>query len=133
MLETILVAGRAYPAVEEDLKRLGVRDILLQFHEGDEAELRKLTTNLRQVRNAERALRQVRAKLRKVDTAQAAAVSLQSTPAGAPSSGSIISAQTTADTDPSPANDGGVPSNAQVGGDQRVPGVGLASGRHIPR
>ena len=43
LIESILVSGRAWAPVEEDLKRLGIRDVLLQFNEGDEAELRKLT------------------------------------------------------------------------------------------
>jgi hypothetical protein len=45
--------------VDEDLKRLFVQDVLLQYNEGDAAERRKLTSNLCALRKAERDLRDV--------------------------------------------------------------------------
>ena len=59
LIKNLLVTGCASPAVEEDLKRLKIRDILLQFHEGFKEELQRLTQNLRALRKAHSALDKV--------------------------------------------------------------------------
>jgi len=130
LLESILVSGRVWRMVDEDLKRLGVGDVLVQFNEGDEGELRKLTSNLYALRMAERDVRQVinnQNNIRKAMEEAAAANLLQATPAGAPSSGLMIPAPTPAAADSSPANDGGGSEEVpyEVQGNQ---GVGLTIG-----
>ena len=59
LLDIIFVSERASTMVDEDLKRLCVQDVLLQYNEGDAAERRKLTSNLCALRKAERDLRDV--------------------------------------------------------------------------
>jgi hypothetical protein len=116
LIESILVSGRAGPMVDEDLKRLCVRDVLLQFNEGDQAELIKLTYNLRQPRKAHRAFSKA---LCKVTEALKTANSLQTTPACIP-----LSAPTPSAAESSPANGGGVTevvsAEGQVGEDEEA-------------
>jgi hypothetical protein len=91
LIESILVSGRAGPMVDEDLKQLGLRDVLLQFNEGNQAELIKLTNNLRQLRKAHRAFSKA---LCTVSRTLSTANSLQTTPACIPLSVGRIPAPT---------------------------------------
>ncbi len=90
---------------DEDLQRLGVRDVLLQFNEGDQKELIKLTNNLRQIRKAHRAFSKALCEVRE---ALKTANSLQTTPACIPFSGGMILAPTPSAAELSPANGGEV-------------------------
>jgi hypothetical protein len=105
LIESILVSGRAGPMVDEDLKQLGLRDVLLQFNEGNQAELIKLTNNLRQLRKAHRAFSKA---LCTVSRTLTTANSLQTTPACIPLSVGRIPAPTPSAAESSPANGGGV-------------------------
>jgi hypothetical protein len=75
LLDSIFVSERASTMVDEDLKQLRVQDVLFQCHEGDEAQLRLLTANLRALRKSERDLREALITRNKVQAAL-------STPAG---------------------------------------------------
>jgi hypothetical protein len=73
LLEAVMVSECEWSEADEDLRRRGLLDILIVFHHGSEAQLRRLTMNLYALRKARRTLSELRRKARNIKAAQESA------------------------------------------------------------
>ncbi len=70
LLEALMVSGREWSGVDQDLRRRSLLDILLVFHHGNDTQLRQITRNLNALRKAERSLRELQRKAVQIKSVQ---------------------------------------------------------------
>ena len=73
LLESLTVSDRVGSDVDEDLRKHGLLDILHVIHHGNEAQVRKLTSSMYNLRKAERNQSELKAKAKKIKEAEAMA------------------------------------------------------------
>jgi len=70
LLEALMVSGREWSEVDQDLRGRSLLDILLVFHHGNDTQLRQITRNLNALRKAERSLRELQRKAVQIKSVQ---------------------------------------------------------------